>query len=258
MAGLRSDGYGFTAECERIAECFPDNTNASNHENAAHFRYRATDLTSGVIMRICESYPEDLRNLTTVRNVITSSNGENFWRFVIDAKENGSTYVQQKLAAYAETDDEGNLTAMGSKEVADVLATASRYTRWFGNEDIGPSLEEDGFRFEPLKDEAAAVALICPLQYLHGGGGKWLKLMVTSAIHALWRNGRGKLPVYFFLDESDQYADPIIHAAINTARNFGIVLIIIVQQISDIDARYGKQAGAFINGTAWKIFFCIR
>jgi type IV secretory pathway TraG/TraD family ATPase VirD4 len=255
LAGLRSDEYGFTAECERIAETFADGNVTSHTENSAHFKDRATDLIAGVIMHVCDVYPEDKRNLTTVRNILTSSNGESFWWFVIDARANGSIFTKQKLSAYAEVDDEGHLIARASKEVADVLATAARYTRWFGNEDIGPSLEEDGFRFEPLKDEATAVALICPLQYLHGGGGKWLKLMVTSAIHALWRNGRGKLPVYFFLDESDQYADPIIHAAINTARNFGIVLIVIVQQISDIDARYGKQAGAFINGTAWKIFF---
>jgi type IV secretory pathway TraG/TraD family ATPase VirD4 len=255
LAGLRSDEYGFTAECERIAETFVDGNVTSNTENSAHFRDRATDLIAGVIMHVCDTYPEDLRNLTSVRNIITSSNGESFWDFVVGVKEDGTTYAQQKLASYAEVDDKGALIARTNREVSDVLATASRYTRWFGNEDIGPSLEEDGFRFEPLKDEATAVALICPLQYLHGGGGKWLKLMVTSAIHALWRNGRGKIPVYFFLDESDQYADPIIHAAINTARNFGIVLIVVVQQISDIDARYGKQAGAFINGTTWKIFF---
>ncbi|SPE42597.1 hypothetical protein SBA3_620023 [Candidatus Sulfopaludibacter sp. SbA3] len=199
--------------------------------------------------------PPEKCNLTTVRNIITCSNDEDFWGLVLDVKENGTPYTQQKLGPYAELDENGNLIARSSKEVADVLATASRYTRWFGNEDIGPSLEEDGFRWEPLKDEATAVALVCPLQYLHGAGGKWLKLMFTSAIQRLWRNGRGKLPVYFFLDESDQYADPIIHAAINTARNFGIVLIVIVQQISDIDARYGKQAGAFLNGTAWKVVY---
>lgn len=136
-----------------------------------------------------------------------------------------------------------------------MLATASRYTRWFGNEDIGPSLDKDGFRYTSLKDECTAVALVCPLQYLSSSGGKWLKLHFTSAIHQLLRNGRGKYPVYLFLDESDQYADPLIHAALNTARNFGIVLVVMVQQISDIDHKYGKQAGAFINGAAWKIFY---
>jgi len=59
----------------------------------------------------------------------------------------------------------------------------------------------------------------------------------------------------FFLDESDQYADPIIHAALNTARGFGISIIIIVQQASDIDFRYKNQAGAFLNGTTWKLVF---
>lgn len=174
---------------------------------------------------------------------------------MLHVKEYGNPYTQQKLASYAETDEEGKLVAQGSREVQDVLATASRYTRWIGNEEIGPSLEEDGFHYAPLKEVATAVALICPFQYMHTGGGKWLRLHVTSAIHELWRNGRGKIPVYLFLDESDQYADPIIHAAINTARNFGIVLIIMVQQISDIENRYGKQAGAFINGTAWKMIF---
>jgi type IV secretory pathway TraG/TraD family ATPase VirD4 len=254
LAGLDPDMPGFTAECERIASTLADNDKLDN-ENSSYFRDQAIELIAGVIMHACCRMREENCNLTTVRNIITSSNGEDFWGFVIDAKVNGTRYVQQKIGPYAEVDDEGELLARERKSVADVLATASRYTRWFGNEDIGPSLEEDGFRYDPVKDEPTAVGLVCPLQYLHSGGGKWLKLHITTAIHTLWRKGRGKQVVYFILDESDQYADPIIHAALNTARNFGIVLIVMVQQCSDIEHRYGKQMGAFINGTAWKIFF---
>ena len=56
---------------------------------------------------------------------------------------------------------------------------------------IGPSLDEDGFRYDPVKDEPTAVGMVCPLQYLHSGGGKWLKLHITTATHRLWRKGRG-------------------------------------------------------------------
>ena len=197
LARLSPDKYGFTVECERIAGTFPDQGLSAN-ETSAYFRNQATDLIAGVIMHVCDTYPPSYRHLTTVRNVITSSNGENFWQFVKDVKENGTPYTQQKLSRFAETDDEGQMIAKSSKEAADVLATAALYTRWFGNEDLGPSLEEDGFQYTSLKEIPTAVALICPLQYLHTGGGKWLKLHVTSAIHELWRNGRGKVPVIFF------------------------------------------------------------
>lgn len=56
LARLSPDQYGYTAECERIAELFPDNVSGGN-ENAMHFKYRATDLIAGVIMDVCEFYP---------------------------------------------------------------------------------------------------------------------------------------------------------------------------------------------------------
>jgi len=87
LAGLSPDKHGFTAECERIAYAFADQTVNTNSENAAHFKDRALDLIAGVIMHVCHRMPEKKRNLTTVRNVLTSSNDEDFWDLVIDAKK---------------------------------------------------------------------------------------------------------------------------------------------------------------------------
>jgi hypothetical protein len=75
---------------------------------------------------------------------------------------------------------------------------------------------------------------------------------VGSILYELLRGGRGKVPVYLFLDEADQYASSIIHSALNLSRQFGVNLVVMVKQISDLDARYKDQVGAFLN-TPWKL-----
>ena len=254
MAPLDPGKPGFIVGCKRLAILMGGDADLIKNENSAHFKEKTDNLIAGVIAFVCESYPKDLRHLGIVRDIITSSNGQNFWRFVTDASENGSRFVKQKLARYAERTKTGGFRARASKEANDILSTAERYTDFIGNEDIEPSLINDGFRFAPLKQKAGFVSLICPLEHMHDDGGKWLKIMVASALHELLRGGRGKVPVYLFLDESDQYASPIIHAALNIARQFNVSLIVMVQQISDIENRYGKQAGAFINAPSWKTF----
>jgi type IV secretory pathway TraG/TraD family ATPase VirD4 len=255
LASLKPGKPGFTLGCKRLAVLMSGDNDTSNNENSAHFKERAESLIAGVIMFVCEKLPEKERHLGVVRDIITSAHGRDFWECAEDAKHGGSRFCKQRLAAYAERTDDGEFRGKNNKEVADVLATAARYTEFIGNEDIGPSLESDGFRFAPLKDDVGVVSLICPLERMHDDGGKWLKIMVASALQELLRNGRGKKPVYLFLDESDQYSSPIIHAALNIARKFGVVLIVMVQQLSDIEVRYGKQWNAFVNGTAWKIFY---
>ena len=254
MALLKPGKPGFILGCERLAVVLSGDSDTSKSENSAHFKERTENLIAGVIGYVCECYPPPKRHLGTVRDILTSSNGENFWVCVADAADRGSRFVKQKLARYAERTRKGGFRARASKEVSDVLSTAERYTDFIGNEDVDPSLRVDGFRFASLKEKPGAVSLVCPLEHMHTAGGKWLRVMVASALHELLRGGRGKVPVVMFLDESDQYASPIIHASLNIARQFGVSLIIMVQQLSDIDVRYGKQAGAFLNGPSWKLF----
>jgi type IV secretory pathway TraG/TraD family ATPase VirD4 len=254
VAPLLPGKPGFIVGCKRLAILLGGDTQLVKSDNSEHFNKKTESLIAGVIAFVCERYPEKDHHLGKVRDVLTSSNGENFWRFVADAAENGSRFVKQKLARYAERTPKGGFRARASKEAADILSTAERYTDFIGNEDIEPSLTQDGFRFAPLKQKAGFVSLVCPLEHMHDDGGKWLKIMVASALHELLRGGRGKVPVYLFLDEADQYASPILHAALNISRQFGVSLVVMVQQISDIDFRYKQQAGAFINSPSWKLF----
>jgi type IV secretory pathway TraG/TraD family ATPase VirD4 len=158
-------------------------------------------------------------------------------------------YVQQKLARFAEEN------AKDSKEVADVLSTATRYTDFVGNETIAQSLEGHVFDFASLKETPGTVSIILPMEHMHTCG-RWLSVMIASALHELWRKGRGKVPVVIILDELAQYGSiDILIAAMNAARNFGIILVAMVQQLSDLEVMYGKQSNSFINGASWKIFY---
>jgi type IV secretion system protein VirD4 len=86
--------------------------------------------------------------------------------------------------------------------------------------------------------------------------GKWFRLIVASALHELWRRGRGKMPVLMMLDEFAQFGSlSIIQAAMNTARNYGIQLLPVLQQLSDLEWLYGRKWGSFVNGAAFKMFF---
>ena len=91
-----------------------------------------------------------------------------------------------------------------------------------------------------LKDEPGTVSVILPMEHMHTCG-KWLSVIVAAAIHEVWRKGRGRVPVVIVLDEMAQYgAIDILIAAMNAARNFGIVLVCMVQQLSDLEVMYEK------------------
>jgi type IV secretion system protein VirD4 len=248
---------GFTLAAERIAGIISDDGTVATSENAAHFKDRCRELIAGVIMHVCERFPPEQRNLTVARNVLTSANGESLWDFIRDATENGSPYVQQKLAPYGETDEDGKLLARQSKEVADVLSTARRVTSFIGNANLGPSMEKDDFRFAPLKHEKGTVFITIPAQHLaNPNPAKWLRLIVDCALHELWSTKPGKYPVLFLLDEFSQYgAMPSIRSAMNLARGFGLVLWPVVQSLGDLKTVYGPHGWeTFVSSAAVKLF----
>jgi type IV secretion system protein VirD4 len=250
MALLNQDAPGFTIACERLASGIVGDDKTEGQENAAHFRDRARNLIAGIIMHVAAKRPKGDRNLAKVRDVITCSNGENLFVFAEEAIQPGATqYVQQKLARYAEDG------AKDSKEVADVLSTAERYTDFIGNETIDPYLRGDGFRFHDAKNVVTTIYVILPMEHMTTCG-KWFRLIVASALHELWRKGRGNVPVLMMLDEFAQFGSlSIVQAAMNTARNYGIQLLPVLQQLSDLEGLYGRQWGSFVNGAAFKMFF---
>jgi type IV secretory pathway TraG/TraD family ATPase VirD4 len=151
MALLEPGTPGFTIACERLADGISGDEQSGN-ENASHFRDKAQDLIAGVIMEVALARPKEQRNLSTVRDIITSANGENLFKFAQTASAPGENfYVAQKLASYGEPN------ARESKEVDGVISTAKRYTRFIGNETIGPNLCGNGFRFGSLKDTPTTV-----------------------------------------------------------------------------------------------------
>jgi len=193
------------------------------------------------------------RNLSTVRDVITSSNGENFWHFCLKAVERGNPYVCQKLASYVEDVE----ASKESKEVTDVLATARRYTSFIGNECVGPNLSRDACRFAPLKNDRRFVFITLPAQHLANPGPlKWLRLIVDCALHETWSTRPGKRRVLFVMDEFCQYgALPSIRSAMNLARGFGLTLWPVVQSLGDLKATYGAEGWeTFVSSAAVKIF----
>jgi type IV secretion system protein VirD4 len=247
MAHLKPNAPGFTIACERLADgIVGEEAKEDGQKDAAHFRDRARNLIAGIIMHVAATYPAKQRHLGTVRNIITSADDQDFFTWVEGANEKGSLYVKQKLARFVGRHE--------SEEVGDVLSTAERFTDFIGNETIDPNLRGDGFRFYDAKETKTTVYVVLPLEHMDTCG-KWFRLIVASALHELWRKGRGSVPVLIILDEFSQFGTlRIIKSAMNAARNFGIQLLPVLQQLSDLKSLYGENWGGFVNGAAFKLF----
>lgn len=128
-----------------------------------------------------------------------------------------------------------------SREIQSVISTAETQTRWLLSEQMRASLSKNGVGdIGRLKDRPTSLFLILPADELDIHG-VWLRMIVTSALNALYRRGgkRGT-EVLMLLSEFAQLGElPTIKAAFGQARKYGIRLFPVLQDRGQLTAIYG-------------------
>lgn len=149
--------------------------------------------------------------------------------------------------------------SQSSNTMQSILSTAKTSLKFMADPELAELTASSSFDFESLRQEKTALFLIFPqarLSYY----SIFLNLFYTQLFQYCLDDGayrRGSLPVYFLLDEFGHLAIPGFGSIITTTRQRRIAIAIILQSLSQLESRYGKQeANTIINGgIASKIFY---
>jgi hypothetical protein len=89
--------------------------------------------------------------------------------------------------------------------------------------------------------------------------GKWFRLVVASALHDLWRGGRGECRVLAILDEFAHIGHlEILEKAAGMAAGHGLQIWPVLQNLTQLKKDYGENWETFIAGSEIRQFFATR
>jgi type IV secretion system protein VirD4 len=144
------------------------------------------------------------------------------------------------------------------REIAAIISTADTQTRFLLSDPMGSDLERDGIDWSRLKGpRPVTVYVILPAEYLETHAGSvWLRLVITSALNALYRTGgQGGLRTLFLLSETAQLGKlDSLAAALAQGRGFGCQLALVLQDYSQLRTIYGPDAANTFLGMSGAIF----
>lgn len=139
-----------------------------------------------------------------------------------------------------------------------LLSTAKVSLKAIADPDIARLTAYSTFKFEELRSQKTALFLVFPQNKL-SYYSFLMNLFYTKLFHYCLDNNTftGKsLPIYFLLDEFGHLTIPQFSSIITTTRQRNISISIILQSISQLEARYGKNDAHTIlhGGVATRIF----
>ena len=132
-------------------------------------------------------------------------------------------------------------------EIQSIASAAKRQTEAFDDPEIARDLAIDGFDFRDLKREPITVYLILPPEMM-ARHSKWLRLVLTAAIHGVMRaRVRGEPKTLFMLDEFFALGHlEIISTVWALVRGYGVQIMPILQDLNQLKKLYPDMWETFI------------
>jgi type IV secretion system protein VirD4 len=141
-----------------------------------------------------------------------------------------------------------------SKTNDSIIASAEAQTQWMLSRPVLDDLAKDGIDFATLKTEATTVFVIPPADALETFS-VWLRLVINSALNALYRQGGGGLRTLFMLSEFAALGKlDMVATALGQGAGFGIQLFPVLQDINQLREIYGKDAANTFLGMSGATF----
>lgn len=149
--------------------------------------------------------------------------------------------------------------AQNEKTVQGMVSQAKSALSMLSDPDIAQLTAKSTFDFECLRNEKTALFLVFP-QNRVSYYSLLANLFYTQLFHFCLDDridARRSLPIYFLLDEFGHLTIPDFPAIITTTRARRISLSIVLQSVSQLEERYGKQGAHTIlnGGVASRLFF---
>jgi type IV secretory pathway TraG/TraD family ATPase VirD4 len=134
-----------------------------------------------------------------------------------------------------------------NREIQSVASTARIQTEMFDSPQMTRSLAANDFDFADLKRQPTTVYLILPPQLIKRQG-KWLRLVLTSALQSATRSRRvGEPSILFMLDEFAALGHlQIIEDYWAQVRGYGIQMMPVLQDLSQLKSIYSDRWESFV------------
>lgn len=202
-----------------------------------------------ILIRCLKRHPnQQYANLPNLQYLLNNfGNGSNLMEFIVQNADD-PTYQQFKgFVSAAENTMQG------------FLSTAKASIKALLDSDIAELTSRSTFDFAALRNRKTALFLIVPQNRI-SYYAFLMNLFYTSLFHYCLEDSEitaKSLPVYFLLDEFGHLTIPEFPSIITTTRARRISISIILQSLSQLEARYGRHdAHTIVNGgVGTRLFF---
>lgn len=143
-----------------------------------------------------------------------------------------------------------------SGEKESIASTAMRQTKSFDAPQISRNMAWNDFDFNDLKREPTTVYIVIP-PHMMERHGKWLRLVVTSALRASMRpREEGEPSILYILDEIAALGHlKIIETVFTQVRKCGIQMLPVFQDMLQLKDIYKARAESFVANAGALMFF---
>ena len=134
-----------------------------------------------------------------------------------------------------------------NNEIQGIASAAKRHTEPFDDAEMVADTAKGTFDFRQMKREPVTVYLILPPEMMQRHA-KWLRLLVTAAVHASMRpRESGEPGVVFLFDEFAALGHmSIIETTWALVRGYGVMMIPVFQDLNQLKAIYKERWETFI------------
>lgn len=257
-----------TEQMVENAGLIADGLVSQRSQGEPHWDESAVNLLEGLILHVA-TFPvyEPERHLLTVRRLLTRGvplPGDKSLRGIEGllcemAANNALDGLIQSLAM--------SLASKTEKELDSIISTADRNTKFLDYPAMRRVLVRHDFDLPEFKHSRQGVtAFLCLPAGRMGTCNRWIRLFINLALEAmentrlrpggsLDETGTGR-PVTFYLDEFPSLGKMAqIETAAAQIAGFGVKLFCVVQDLSQLEAHYGKSWQTFLGNCGAQIFF---
>ena len=248
---LQSTGFNPLQRLDPNSANFPDDATGLAEAlvriegEDSHWAASAQELVAALIMHARRKLGPagslgDVRRMLTAATVRDPATKEPVSGFLY-------TISEMAFCDYAPLEAKAGRFVVESRETNSILSTATTQTRFLDSPVIAADLAKGGFDFAEMKRRVVTVYLILPADRLRTHSG-WLRLMVDSALRALYTPpNRALPPVLFVLDEFAQLGHmAVIEDAMGIARGYGVQLFPILQDLNQLQSLYRDRWQSFV------------
>jgi type IV secretion system protein VirD4 len=207
----------------------------------AHWNEEAKALIAGLLMHLACRAPKGRGGLPELRRLLTLPPRE--WSALL-----GALMADEGAAGGLVSRAAARQLGKADREAAGVLSSAQRHTHLLDSPRLAATMAGSDFRWRDLREGSATVFLVLPPDRM-GAYARWLRLLVAQAIGELARVPQrpGTPPVLLLLDEFAALGrlEPALQAS-GLMAGLGLQLWPILQDLTQLRAAYGAQAGTFL------------